>query len=217
MSFDGSRDEDADQPEPVRDAARAPGLDRIPEAHAPRLADRAENSAELRAENVRLGRAVGELSTENAELYKRVGKLEAEIKTEKARHTTWSKEVVRDREQTAAIIADLRAEIAELRQQSKEKSSGGNGQGEIERAIGSGRRYEGETTGRQPRRWTSEAGIATGAAVVGGLLQAFGDWLGTTEAVDTTGLIGWGFTIGATAVAWIRELRRDKDGHRPEG
>jgi chromosome segregation ATPase len=98
----------------------------------------------VRAENARLGRAVGELSTENAELYKRVGELEADLKTEKLRHSAWSREITRDREQTTAIIADFKEELAELRQQLGEKSTPSEGS--------TPDRLEGHTLPSRPRR-----------------------------------------------------------------
>ncbi len=211
MSFDGSRDQDADPPEPVRDAARAPGLERVPDARAPRPVDRVENSAELRAENVRLGRAVGELSTENAELYKRVGKLEAELKTEKARHTKWSKEVVRDREQTAAIIADLRAEISELRQQSKEKSP--PDQGPVPDRLDHSSSFKGEKVRQQPKERFSNEIIAVGVAVGMEAATAAGDMLGAAPT-EAGGLIAGALGIVAAAIAWARKRREDRHADR---
>jgi hypothetical protein len=212
VSFDGSRDEDADQAEPVRDAIRAPGLDRIPEAHAPRLADRAENSAELRAENVRLGRAVGELSTENAELYKRVGKLEAELKTEKAQRTAWSTEVARDREQAAAIIADIRAEIAELRQQPKEKSP--PDRGPVPDRLENSSSFKGEKVRQQAKGRFSNEIIAVGVTVGMEAASAAGDMLGAAPA-EAGGLIAGALGIAAAVIAWARKRREDQHADRP--
>jgi predicted RNase H-like nuclease (RuvC/YqgF family) len=124
------------EPDPARPADKPPG--RPSPDQDPEKADQPPRAAtpDKDPKKAELTRAVGELAAENADLYrknadldKKVTRLEAELETEKARHTAWAVEVARDRGQTAKRLEEqtkineqLAGQIAELRDRLAEKS-----------------------------------------------------------------------------------------------
>jgi hypothetical protein len=167
-----------------------------------------------------LVRAVGELASENADLYKKVGDLTHALKMEKARFGAWAKETARDRDEMTARLDETTAanealtkRLANLEHRLADYPPHG-GPGAPDRLVGAQSGYEGEKSEQRARKkMPSDEAINLGAAITGTAVQALGDWLGTTPAVDAAGIVGGGITIGAAVVALSRKRREDRDGH----
>jgi hypothetical protein len=198
------------RPSPDRDPGRADQPPRVP---AP---DKDPEKAELT-------RAVGELAAENADLYNKVDRLTADLKTEKARFSAWSKEVtsrdnaLHSRIDDQAIVNEaLATRLADLEAKQTDKAEVG-GTSESQRRVRTRETAEKETDeATLDRRKPSNEFIAVGVAVGGGALTLAGMVVGTTPAMDATGLAISAIGIAGAGIPWVRKFREGGNADRPE-
>jgi hypothetical protein len=208
------------EPDPVRltDKPRArPSPDRDPEmADQPPPAPAPDKDPE-RAE---FTRAIGELASENADLYSKVDRLTVQLKNEKARFSAWAEEVTsRDNalisriDEQATSSEALAARLADL----EAKQAGKGDPGEAAQWIRGGE-TRGEQRDKEPkdRSRMSNEFIAVGVAVGGGALTLAGVVLGTTPAMDATGLAISAMGIAGAGLPWIRKVREGRNADRPD-
>lgn len=223
MAIDGLTHvpDEPDEPEriPARPASKS--LDETGSARdAPDAVTVSRSSHELPSgndpEKAGLIRAIGELASEIADLYKKVNDLtdafkqqSAALNQEKVRFSVWAREVSAREEAATRRMGELELRLAERLPE--------GGPGEPRVRVDDQRSSEGEEVTEHQRGSPRDTAIAVGAGVLGASVTGLGYALGSTAALDTTGLLGWGATISASVVAWIREYRRDKDADRSHG
>jgi hypothetical protein len=232
MAIDGlSHDlDEVSAPDGVRLANGRPRIP-APERAAGQTADRApgnDERAEAAGESSNkneLTKAVLELAGENADLYRKnaaqdqqIARLEADLHREKARHATWAKEIsardeARDKrdEVTGQLIADLGAELAELRQQLADQA-GSDGSGKLpdrfEKTVERGKQKQAPSLDRaKPSNEFLNVEVAVGS----GVLAVTGIAIGTVPAADTAALLTSVLAIGGAAVPWWRKRREDRN------
>lgn len=116
-------------------------------------------------------------------------------------------------DEQATANESMAARLADLEARQADKSD----PNEPARRVRSGE-TRGEQRDKEPadRPRMSNEFVAVGVAVGGGALTLAGMVLGTTAAVDATGLAISAIGIGGAGLPWIRKLREGRNADRPE-